>query len=294
MDIASGGQARRGALRRGLGIRIRPAGARWLRRAAPSVGILLLLLLAFLAGPELWPEDPAGQDLAGRLRGPSVAHPLGTDQLGRDVLARVLHGGRLSLAIAGAVTVASAAAGVAVGMAAAAPWALLRLAGRRAIELVLAFPWLLLSLTIAGLLGGGPVAVGAALAAVGWVPFARVVESGIVSLRGQPFVTAAAAVGAGPLRVYCCHLLPNLLPQVAVLAVVRYAHVILAIGTLSFLGVGVQPPRPEWGAMLQDAMPYFYRAPHLLLAPFGATLVVSLALAAVGEQLRRSLDPRMR
>jgi peptide/nickel transport system permease protein len=106
--------------------------------------------------------------------------------------------------------------------------------------------------------------------------------------------SGAAAVGAGPVRIYLRHLLPNLLPQVAVLAVVRYSHVILGIGTLSFLGVGIQPPRPEWGAMLHDSMPYFYRAPHLLLAPFGATLFVCLALAAAGERLRRTLDPKLR
>lgn len=267
------------------------ASGRWAWRAiAPAV----LVLLVFGCGPRIWPLDPQEQHLEVRLQRPSRTHPFGTDQLGRDVLARVLEGGRLSLTLAAAATLVSSSVGVAVGVVATATPYPLRVLLRRGMDAFLAFPWLVLAITVAALAGGRSRGVILALGLTGWITYARLAESTCAALRNAPFVEAAQALGAGAGRIYLRHIFPHVFPLVATLAIVRYPHVIGAIGTLSFLGVGLQPPQPEWGAMLQEGMPYFLAAPHLLVAPVSAVTVACLAVTFAGEALRKAMNPRLR
>lgn len=267
------------------------ASPRWL---APTL-LLLTPLGALAVGPLLWPVDPVGQDLLSRLQGPSGAHPLGTDALGRDMLSRVLHGGRISIGVSVGVTAATGLIGIAVGSLAASQYrrridTLLM----RTVEVLLAFPFLLVALTVAGLFGSGVGGIVVAITLFGWVTHAVVARGEILRVRGALFVEAARAVGASPLRVYFRHVLPDAGPALIVVTVVRFAHVIIAIAGLSFLGVGVQPPTPEWGALLNEGLPFFERAPHLLFAPGLAVTLSSLAVTFVAEDLRRWLNPMER
>lgn len=267
-----------------------PRGARYLPAALP----LLLVLGTVLLGPLLWRSDPAAQDLADRLRGPSWRHPLGTDQLGRDTLSRVLHGGRLSLGVSLVVTLVTATVGIAVGSAAAGVRGLAETAIMRVVDVMLAFPFLLVALTIAGLSGGGVRGIILAIGAFGWGTYARVARAETLRVRASPMVEAAHALGAGPLRVAVRHVLPNALPALVVLAVVRFAHTILTIAGLSFLGVGVRPPTPEWGAMLYQGLPYLERAPLLVLVPGLTVTGACLLLSAAAEGVQRLLNPARR
>jgi peptide/nickel transport system permease protein len=267
------------------------------RRRSPLLGPLLALAglaLLFALGPHLWPADPLQQSIPARLRPPSLASPLGTDQLGRDVLARVLAGGRLTLGISLLVTLVTAVVGIAVGALAAARPGLLDALLTRIVDVLLAFPLRLLALAIAGLAGGGVWGIVAALGLFGWGTFARVARLEARRARSLPLVEAARALGAPPGRVFRRHVLPMMAGPLIVLAVARFAQVILTIAGLSFLGVGVQPPMPEWGAMLADGLPFMQRAPHLLLAPGLAVTLACLAVSLAGDALRRGLDPTTR
>lgn len=274
----------------------RERGRRWRRDGRYLVAMLplLLVVLTVLAGPLLWRVDPVEQVLLDRLQGPSWAHPMGTDQFGRDTLSRILYGGRLSLGVSLIITAITFAAGIAVGSVAAGAGGLVGGALMRLVDVMLAFPFLLLALTVAGLSGGGISGVILALALFGWGSYARVARAETLRVRALPMVECAAAVGAGPLRIALRHVLPNILPALAVLAVIRFAHTILTIAGLSFLGVGVQPPTPEWGAMLHQGLPYIERAPLLLFMPGLAVTLVCLLVSASAENIRRALDPTRR
>lgn len=261
---------------------------RWLK----PLLVATLPLLVVVVGPLLWPLDPVAQDLIRRLSGPTSGHPLGTDELGRDMLARILAGGRISLGVTLAVTTLTAACGVALGsLAAYRCGGLLDILLLRLINILLAFPFLLVALAVAGLAGGGIGSIVVALTLFGWVTHALVARSETVRVSAIPFVEAARASGATPLRVYWSHVLPNALPPLLVVTVVRFSQILLAIAGLSFLGVGVQPPTPEWGALLSEGMPYVESAPHMLLAPGVAVTLSCLILTLAAEALRRVLKP---
>jgi peptide/nickel transport system permease protein len=261
------------------------------RRIEPLF-LLLLPLLVVWAGPVIWTRDPLEQVPLDRLQGPSAEHPLGTDQLGRDLLVRILHGGRINLGVSALVTGVTTLTGVLLGAVAAA-----RARGAvdilfcRVADVVIAFPFLLVALTVAGLTGGGLSGVVIALVLFGWVTPAMVARAETLRVRAFPFVEAARAIGAAPGRVYVRHVLPSTLPPLVVVSVVRFPQVILSIAGLSFLGVGIQPPTPEWGALLKEGQPFIERAPHLLFAP-GAAVSLSTLLVTLGaERLRRSMNP---
>jgi len=260
---------------------------RWL---LPALALLLPAWVV-LVGPLVWTPDPVRQNVTARLQAPSPARPLGTDQFGRDVLARVLYGGRLSLGIALVVTLVTAAAGVTVGSAAAAFGGPIDAALMRLVDVLLAFPFLLAALAVAGLSGGGFHGVVLALGLLGWGSYARVARAESLRVRALPFVEAARSLGAGELRLVLRHVLPSAAPALIVLAIIRFAQTILAIAGLSFLGVGVQPPTPEWGAMLNEGLPFLERAPHLLLAPGLAVTIACLVVSLAGDALRQVLDP---
>jgi ABC-type dipeptide/oligopeptide/nickel transport system permease subunit len=258
------------------------------------VGALLLslIVLACLAAPLLAPFDPIRVNLPAQLQGPSSAHPMGTDNFGRDVLARVLHGGRVSLAVAAVATLVSLLISLALGGVAGYFGGLVDDLVMRAVDLTVAFPRLVLAITIAGLLGAGLPSVVIAIVAVSWAWYARVVRGMVLQAREAPYVLAAHALGASPPRILLRHLLPAIVGQVTVLTSLDFGRIILAISALSFLGLGIRPPAPEWGAMLNEARLFFARNPDLMLYPGLAIFLTVLGANLLGDALRDALDPR--
>jgi peptide/nickel transport system permease protein len=259
-----------------------------------TTGLLALVVLLVTLGPLAWPADPRTQTLTARLRGPTLDHPLGMDQLGRDLLARVLHGGRLSLGVSLIVVAFTATVGIALGSVAASRGGLFDLFAMRLVDILLAFPFLLLALVVSGLSGGGINGMVLALGLFGWGTYARVARVETARIRALPFVESARVIGLGPLQTYRRYILPNAAPSLIVLAVARYGQTILTIAGLSFLGVGVQPPTPEWGSMLFEGLPFLERAPHVLLVPGLAVTVSCLIVSLAAEAWRRVLDPTSR
>jgi peptide/nickel transport system permease protein len=259
-------------------------------RTALAVGAGLLAAVAIAAC--VLAGDPYRTDLAGRLHGPSLAHPCGQDGLGRDVLARILVGARLSLGIGVAVVALSLTAGVAVGAVAgwAGGWTDAVIA--RLIDVFLAFPGLLLAIAIAAVRGPGVANVVGALSALGWTGYARLARGEIARLRRDQATEAARALGASPLRIVLVHLLPLVAPALLVQATFGVSGAILAEASLSFLGVGVAAPAPSWGAMLDEGRQFLLVAPHLVLYPGVALALTVLALQLVGDALRDRLGVR--
>jgi peptide/nickel transport system permease protein len=259
-----------------------------------SFGALIVLAtvaLVAVAAPLIAPHDPARQQLAEAFSPPTSTYLLGTDHLGRDVLSRLLHGARATLFSAVTVLTLAVLIGVAVGAVAGfcAGWLdglLMRLT-----DLVLAFPALLLAVAVAGTLGQSLVHVVAALAAVAWAGFARTVRGLVLASRQQEYVLAATALGASRRRIIVRHILPNVLGPVLVLASLELGTIILSIAGLNFLGLGVQPPTAEWGAMLRAAQPHLQTNPQLVLYPSAAIVLVVLSANALADRLRGTLDP---
>jgi peptide/nickel transport system permease protein len=250
------------------------------------------VVLAALA-PVIAPHDPLliSPD---RLTGPSWQHLLGTDMLGRDIFSRLLFGARLSLGSAAVAAVLVMTIGVVVGTVAGYRGGLVDSVLMRLVDLILAVPGLVLAFAIAGLFQPSLWAVLLGLVTVWWVGYARIVRSLVLSVRERQHVEAARALGAGGLGIIVRHILPNVVPSIIVLLTLRMGGLILAISGLNFLGLGAQPPTPEWGAMLNEARPYFPSSAHLMLAPGLAISLVVLSLNLLGDGLRDVLDPRLR
>jgi peptide/nickel transport system permease protein len=264
----------------------------WTARAGLCVVVLFVGLALY--APLLATHDPNKVQAAQRLKPPSSDHLLGTDHLGRDLYSRLLWGSRLSLGIAMLAALLTTAIGVAVGAIAGFFGGLLDDLLMRIVDVLLGFPGLVLALAIVGTLGPGISHLILGLVSVWWVSYARVVRGLVLSLRERPYIEAARALGLRPLRILCLHILPNVLPPVIVIASLEMGQLILAIAGLNFLGLGVQPPTPEWGAMLNEGRTYFQRAPQLMLYPGLAISVVVLGFNLLGDGLRDALDPRLR
>lgn len=259
------------------------------------IGALILaaiLALALLA-PVVSTPTPLQTDLDGALRGPSGGHPFGQDRLGRDVFAQVAHGARASLLIAVAVVSLTVVAGVAVGAAAGYLGGAADAVAMRVVDIFLAFPGILLAIALAGVLGPNIANLVIALAAMGWVGYARLVRAQVLGLREREYVAAARAAGAGPWRVVTRHILPNALSPVIVQATFSAAGVIIAESSLSFLGLGPQDV-PTWGGLLSQGATYLLYAPHIAFFPGLFIMLTVLALNLVGDALRDRLDPRSR
>jgi peptide/nickel transport system permease protein len=263
---------------------------RWVLWSPGGILVLGLAGAAVLA-PALAPRNPAAQRLEAALTPPSRAYWLGGDEFGRDVLSRVLHGARVSLGVAAGSVAISLTAGTAIGLAAGGRrW--LDAALMRAMDALLAVPSLVLALAVAAALGPGWANAAVAIGLV-YVPhFARLVRAQAVALTEREFVAAARALGAGEGRVLIRHVLPNVWPTVAVLASVNAGFAIMWEASLSFLGVGVPPPTPSWGAMLRTGYPYMEHAPWVAIAPGGAIFLAVLGFLTLGDRLQRWLDPR--
>lgn len=261
--------------------------------ALSGLVVVLLFAAAALAAPWVAPYDPTAVDPAGRLAGASVRHPLGTDPLGRDLLSRLLYGGRWSLGAAGLATLLVMTVGVTVGTVAGYAGGWLDQLVMRVVDVLLGLPSLVLALAIAGTLGPGIRNVLLGLVAVWWVDYARIVRSLVLGLREREFVMAARALGAPTYQVLLRHVLPSVVPPVAVLATLEMGSLILALSGLNFLGLGVQPPTPEWGAMINEGRRYLATAPQLMLYPGLAISLVVLGFNVLGDGLRDVLDPRL-
>jgi peptide/nickel transport system permease protein len=268
---------------------------RFLSRRGAVVGVILVVILVALA--VIAPGDPLALDVDDGLSelglplGPSAEAPLGTDHLGRDVLARVSAGAGTSLGVAAVATLLALLLGVAVGLVAGYAGGWVDQVLMRTVDLVLAFPFLLLAILLAALLresgltgSSAPVAITLALA--GWTTIARVVRTKAMTLARSELVVAARAIGASPLRIVVRHLLPNVAGLIVVVAVLGFAQNLLAESVLSYLGLGPPPPDPSWGRMLYEGRTFYRTAPHLVLVPGLAILLAVIAFNLLGEGLR--------
>jgi peptide/nickel transport system permease protein len=288
--------------------RFSPAADAWRRfrrhrLAVVSLGVLVTLILAILLGPLIWRVPINEIDFAAKLQGPSLKHPLGTDDLGQDLLARLLYGGRISLAVGLAAMVVAVSVGILVG-------AISGMASGRVdafmmwvTDLFLSLPQLPLLLLviylfrdklkgIMGAEGGTFLLIILIIGGLRWMPVARLVRAQFLSLREKEFVEAARALGASRSRLIVRHILPNALGPVIVAGTIDVAAAILAESTLSFLGLGFPPDIPTWGRVLFDAKDYLDIAPHWALFPGAAIFLAVLTINFIGDGLRDALDPR--
>lgn len=262
------------------------------RAALFGLGLVAIAAMAAMAAPILAPVPPDAVDVTNRFASPSLAHPFGTDQLGRDTLARVLFGAQLSLATAVTATTAITLIGIVVGVTSGYYGGLVDMVVMRIVDVILAVPRLVLALAVTGILGPGLLNLMLAIAVVGWADYSRIVRGVVLSLRERPFVESARGVGASSLRIMVRHIVPNLVGPILVLSTLDLGSILLTLSGLSFLGLGVRPPTPEWGTMLAEGRNYLDRAPQLLIYPGIAISVVVLGFNLLGDGLRDALDPR--
>jgi peptide/nickel transport system permease protein len=262
-----------------------------------TVGLVMVTLFAVLAifAPWIAPQDPAHIDLPARLSVPSTAHWFGTDELGRDILSRIIYGARISMLVGVSVVSFSLILGLIVGCIAGYYGGRVdRIVNVVVMNAFLSFPGILLAIAFVAFLGPGIFNLILALSIGGWVGYARLVRAQVLATREREFVEAARALGAGDLRVITRHILPNMIQPVIVQAAIGMAGAILAEATMSFLGLGVPPPAASWGTMLNDGRSHLFDAPHLILFPAFTVMLAVLSFNFIGDALRDYLDPRAR
>jgi peptide/nickel transport system permease protein len=257
-----------------------------------GAAIVLLTVIGAIIAPWAVPYDPAGQELALRLERPSFEHPFGLDELGRDIFSRVLAGARISLFVGLTVVGISSLVGVLLGSIAGYFGGWLDDVISRTIDVLLAFPGILLAIALVAVLGPSLSNVVMALSAIGWVGYARLVRGQVLKARELEFVQAARALGAGTPRILLRHVIPTTMPAVMVQATLGMAGSILAEASLSFLGLGVQPPTPSWGTMLNGGRLHLLDAPHLTIFPGAAIAVLVLGFNFLGDGMRDAVDPK--
>jgi peptide/nickel transport system permease protein len=259
-----------------------------------SAVVLCLIVLAAIFAPLITVHDPLYQDLTNRLQPPSAEHIFGTDRAGRDIYSRVIYGARISLSVGVVSVVLGALVGVTLGLMSGYYGGWLDRVTMRGMEVVLAFPGVLLAILIVALFGPGLFNVLLALSVFALPSMARVTRASAMSLKAQDFIQAARAIGVQDSRILAWHILPNALSPLIVITTLRVAGVILAASSLSFIGLGAQPPTPEWGAMINEGRFNLREAPHIMFFPGMAILITVLCLNFLGDALRDALDPRMR
>jgi len=269
---------------------------RLFKNFAFTSGLLLtvVLVIAAIAAPLLAPYDPNMQDTMRRLEAPSNEHPLGLDDLGRDVLSRIFFGARVSLRVGFSVVLLASLIGVTLGAIAGYFGGIVDVIVMRLCDILLSFPGILLAIALVAVLGPSLNNVILALVITAWVGYARLVRGQVLKVREMEFVTAAKALGAKSPRVIILHVLPNIINPVIVMATLGLGGVILSEAALSFLGLGVQPPTPSWGAMLTAGRRYLGLANHLAIFPGAAIMLAVMGLNFLGDGLIDALDPKFR
>jgi peptide/nickel transport system permease protein len=267
--------------------------ARW-RNPIGIVGaaIVGLCILTALFGRFVWRNDP-NDPVSDRLEAPSWAHPMGTDDLGRDTLARIIHGAQVSLQVGAVAITIALVAGTIIGLLAGYYRGILDLLLMRLVDVLFAFPGLVLAIVIAGLLGANRRNAMIAIGVIIVPAFARVVRAAVLEVMGFPFIESARALGGGHLRIMMRHVLPNIVAPLIVLTTVYFSTAILSEATLSFLGLGTQPPEAAWGNMLSTARSYIDQSVWMSIFPGVAIMVVVMGFNFLGDGLRDVLDPRV-
>ena len=263
------------------------------RLAATGLVIILLLTLAAVFAPLLAPHDPTVIDPLRSLEGSSREHLLGTDELGRDVLSRLLMGARWSLGIAALATVCVMFVGTMIGLVAGYLGGWIDAVVMRMVDALLALPSLVLYLAIIGTLGPGIRNVFIALVSISWASYARVMRGLVLSVRERAFVRASRSLGAGNSRLMLRHILPNVISPIVVLATLQLGGTILALAALGFFGLGAQPPTPEWGTMINQGRLFLQTNPGLMVYPGIAISLAVLGFNLMGDGLRDVLDPQL-
>jgi peptide/nickel transport system permease protein len=261
-------------------------------QARAGILIVSVVVLGALTAPWLLPWDPATQDLPNRLQGPTWQHWFGLDELGRDILARVLLGARISLLVGVVVVGVSSVLGMAIGGVSGYYGGRIDQWIGRLMDVLMAFPGMLLAIALVAVLGPSLINVVLALTVIGWVGYARLVRGQVLRAREFEYVTAARALGAGTRRILIKHVLPSALPPLLVQATLGMAGAILSEAALSFLGLGVQPPTPSWGSMINGGRVHLLDAPHLTIFPGVLLAIVVLGFNFLGDGLRDAIDPR--
>ncbi|MCL0034919.1 ABC transporter permease [Dehalococcoidia bacterium] len=264
------------------------------RMAMVGLVIISIFVLCAILAPWIAPHDPLDSSLAHTLQGPSPANPLGRDELGRDILSRILHGARISLSI-GLISVAiGALIGVPIGAISGYYGGKIDLIVQRLIDIMLAFPGILMAIVIVSTLGVGLRNVMIAVGIVSIPIYVRLVRGSVLQVKEQEYISSARAVGSSNLRIISRHILPNCLGPIIVQSTLQIATAILWASGLGFLGLGAQPPTPEWGTMLSRGRVYIRVAPHVTIAPGLAILLSVMGFNLLGDGLRDALDPRLK
>jgi peptide/nickel transport system permease protein len=258
-----------------------------------AAAVLALVVLSVAVSPWIAPYPPAAQDLTARLAPPGPAHWLGTDHLGRDTLSRLLDGGRFSLVTAAVATVLTAVIGTGIGVLSARRRGWVDELLTRTNDVLLALPEMVVALFLVAVLGPGPLSLLLALTVTGWTPFARLARALAYDVSARGFVEAARVLGCSPSFIVLRHILPHLSGPLLGQAALRFGQFLITVGALSYLGLGVQPPQSDWGAMLAAAQPYAVRAPVTILAPGLVVFTVALCVTLIGQRLAHMSSTRM-
>ena len=265
------------------------------RLAAAGMVLVTVFLIFAIFAPWIAPQDPRTIDLPSRLEKPSAAHWFGTDELGRDILSRVVYGARISMLVGASVVAGSLLLGLIIGSVAGYYGGFAdRFFSIILMNAFLSFPGILLAIAFVAFLGPGIFNLILALCIGGWVGYARLVRAQVLAVKEKEFVEAARALGASDWRIVTRHILPNIIQPVIVQAAIGMAGAVLAEATMSFLGLGIPPPTASWGSMLNDGRAHLFDAPHLVLFPAAAVMLAVLSFNFIGDALRDYMDPRSR
>jgi peptide/nickel transport system permease protein len=259
-----------------------------------SIGVLIFLFAIAILAPLLAPYDPTEMHLADKLAPPSEKYPLGTDHLGRDLLSRILYGARISLFASIFVVAISIVIGVPIGLFAGYFGGKFDEIMMRIVDVIMSFPGITLALLLAYVAGRGIMSASIALALVGWTALARIVRGVVLVEKEKDYVIAAKVLGKKDLQILFFEILPNCLYPVIIDGVMRMGTTIIALAGLSFIGVGVQPPEPDWGIIVAEGRPYVFEQPWISIFPGVLIVITVLAYNMIGDRLRDALDPRLR
>ena len=257
------------------------------RHWAFRIGLALFVIVGLLSlcAPLLCPHDPATQSLMRRLAQPSMQHWLGTDHLGRDVASRLLMGGRFALVIAATTLVLSCVIGTIVGVVCARRGGTVDEVGMRTVDLLISFPDVVVAVFLTAILGTGTWTLILALTLVGWTPFARLARGLALDINNRDYIRAAEVLGCSQAFIIFRHIIPNAARPIAAISFLRFGHKLITVGGLSFIGLGVQPPTPDWAAMMAEAQPFIERAPWLVICPGLAIFLTALSVTWIGQGL---------